>query len=146
VKRNNILEVTMTMQSAPQNFGFFHSIGEAWNRYRRRRAAVAELQGLGNAELQRMVHDAGLTFSDVLELAKCSADSAALLYRRLEQAGVDVRSIDAAAFRDMQRCCSFCESKEQCAHELDDKPKAASWPDYCPNKQTVEALGIAKCH
>jgi uncharacterized protein YjiS (DUF1127 family) len=136
----------MTIQSAPQKTGFFHSIGLAWNRYRSRRAAVAELQALGNTELERMVHDAGLTFGDLLELTRRSADSAALLYRRLEQAGVDVRSIDSATLRDMQRCCSFCESKTQCAHELDDKPKAASWPDYCPNKQTVEALGIAKCH
>lgn len=136
----------MAVQSAPQSSGLFHSIGEAWNRYRRRRAAVAELQALGSAELERLVHDAGLSFNDVLELAKCSADSAALLYRRLEQAGVDFRSINSATLRDMQRCCSFCESKGQCAHELDDKSKAASWPDYCPNKQTVEALGIAKCH
>ena len=82
----------MTIQSAPQNTGFFHSIGEAWSRYRRRRAAVAELQALGNSELERMVHDAGLTFGDLVELTKRSADSAALLYRRLEQAGVDVRS------------------------------------------------------
>lgn len=136
----------MTTQSDPQSSGLFRSIGEAWNRYRKRRAAVAELQALGSAELERMVHDAGLSFCDLLELTKCSADSAALLYRRLERAGVDVRSIDAATLRDMQRCCSFCDSKGQCAHELDDKPKAASWPDYCPNRQTVEALGIAKCH
>jgi len=136
----------MTVQSAPQNPGFFQSIGEAWSRFRRRRAAVAELQALGGTELERMVQDAGLTFSDLLELTKQSADSAALLYRRLEQAGVEVRSIDPAVFRDMQRCCSFCDSKEKCAHELDDKPKAANWPDYCPNRMTIDALGIAKCH
>jgi hypothetical protein len=136
----------MTVQSVPQSAGFFHSIGEAWSRFRKRRAAVAELQALGGAELERMVHDAGLTFSDVLELTKQSADSAALLYRRLEQAGVAVRSIDPAVFRDMQRCCSFCDSKTQCTHDLEDKPKAASWPDYCPNRTTIDALGIAKCH
>jgi len=136
----------MTIQSIPQKSGFFHAIGETWSRYRRRRAAIAELQALGNAELERMVQDAGLTFGDVLELTKRSGDSAALLYRRLEQAGVDFRSIDSAVLRDMQRCCSFCESKEQCTHELEDKPKAANWPDYCPNRMTIEALGIAKCH
>jgi hypothetical protein len=129
-----------------ESSGFFHSIGEAWNRYRRRRAAIAELQALGNAELERMVHDAGLTFGDVLELARQSGDSAALLYRRLEQAGIDFRTIDMAVLRDMQRCCSFCDSKVQCEHELEDKPKAANWPEYCPNRMTIEALGAAKCH
>jgi len=136
----------MTIQSVPQNFGFFRSIGEAWRRYRRRRAAIAELQTLGRAELEHIVRDAGLTFGDVLELAKKSGDSADLLSRRIKQAGVELRSIDSAVLQDMQRCCSFCESKTRCAHELEDKPKAASWPDYCPNKLTIEALGFAKCH
>ncbi|HWV51056.1 DUF6455 family protein [Pseudorhodoplanes sp.] len=136
----------MTTQSVPQNLGFFRSIGDAWSRYRRRRAAVAELQAIGNAELERIVQDAGLTFGDVLELAKTSGESAALLYRRLEQAGIEPRSLDSAILRDMQRCCSFCTSKSQCAHELEDTPKAASWPDYCPNQFTIEALGAAKCH
>jgi uncharacterized protein YjiS (DUF1127 family) len=136
----------MTIQPVPQNSGLFRAIGEAWSRYRKRRAAVAELQSLGNTELERIVHDAGLSFSDVLELTKQSGDSAALLYRRLEQAGVDFRSIDTTVLRDMQRCCSFCESKGQCVHDLEDKTKAASWPDYCPNRATIEALGIAKCH
>ena len=136
----------MTTQSVSRNSGFFHSIGEAWTRYWRRRAAVAELQALGTTELERMVQDAGLTFGDVLELAKQSGDAASLLYRRLEQAGIDFRAIDSAVLRDMQRCCSFCDSKPQCAHELEDKPKAASWPQYCPNRLTIEALGAAKCH
>jgi uncharacterized protein YjiS (DUF1127 family) len=137
---------TQTTRSVPQISGLFHSISQAWDRYRKRRAAVAELQALGSAELERMVQDAGLTFGDVLELAKQSGDSAALLYRRLEQAGIDFRSVDSATLRDMQRCCSLCDSKAQCAHELEDHPKVANWPDYCPNRLTIEALGAAKCH
>lgn len=129
-----------------ENSGFFHSITSAWNRYRKRRAAMAELQSLNGADLERMVQDAGLSFGDLVALAKQSGDSAALLYRRLEQSGIDSRTIDAAILRDMQRCCSFCESKAQCAHELEDKPKVASWPEYCPNKLTIEVLGAPKCH
>ena len=136
----------MTIQPGAQNSGFFQTIGHAWKRYRQRRLAMAELQALGTAELERMVQDAGLTFGDVLELAKRSGDSASLLYRRLEQAGIDFRAVDSAALRDMQRCCSYCDSKAQCAHELEDAPKAASWPQYCPNRLTIEALGSAKCH
>ncbi len=136
----------MTIQSASQSFGLFRSIGEAWNRYRKRRAAIAELQALGEGELGRMVRDAGLSFGEVQELAKQSGDAASLLYRRLEQAKVDARSIDSAVMRDMQRCCTLCDSKAKCAHELEDQPKAASWPAYCPNQLTIEALGAAKCH
>jgi hypothetical protein len=136
----------MATQSFAGNAGFFHAISEVWSNYRKRRAAVAELQALGNAELERIVRDAGLTFGDLLELAKQSGDSAALLYRRLEQAGIDSGKVETAVLRDMQRCCSLCDSKVQCAHELEDKPKVASWPDYCPNRQTIEALSPAKCH
>lgn len=136
----------MSTQPVAGNAGFFHSISQAWSNYRKRRAAMAELQGLGSAELERIVQDAGLTFGDLLALAKQSGDSAELLYRRLEQAGIDFRNLDTAVLRDMQRCCTFCDSKTQCAHELEDKPKVASWPDYCPNRQTLEALGQAKCH
>jgi uncharacterized protein YjiS (DUF1127 family) len=136
----------MTTPSARQHSGFFRSIGDAWTRYRRRRAAVAELQLLSGAELERMVQDAGLTFGDVLELAKQSGDSASLLYRRLELAGIDFQAIDTAVLRDMQRCCSLCDSKSQCARELESKPKVASWPDYCPNQLTLESFGAAKCH
>ena len=126
--------------------GILHSLADAWARYRKRRAAVAELQALGHNELERMVQDAGVTFSDLLLLTRQNGDSASLLYRRLENAGIDFRKLDQAVMRDMQRCCTLCESKSQCAHELEDHPKAANWPDYCPNRQTLEALGAAKCH
>lgn len=136
----------MTTQSVPQTSRLFRSIGQAWDRYRKRRAAIAELQALGGAELNRMVRDGGLSSGDALELAKQSGDAAALLYRRLDQAGIDSGAIDSAVMRDMQRCCTFCDSKAKCAHELEDRPSAATWPDYCPNQLTIEALDTAKCH
>jgi hypothetical protein len=126
--------------------GILHSLQEAWARYRKRRAAISELQALGHTELERMVQDAGITFSDLVSLAKQGGDSAALLYRRLELAGIDFRALDQAVLRDLQRCCTLCESKGVCAHDLADRPKAANWPDYCPNRHTIEALGSAKCH
>ncbi len=135
----------MATQSAMQS-GIFSSLSQAWTRYRKRRAAMAELHAIGDVELERIVHDAGLTFGDLLELAKTSGESAELLYRRLAQAGIDVKEVDPMVLRDMQRCCSLCEKKSQCAHEIEDKPKAASWPEYCPNHQTIEASGLMKCH
>ena len=133
-------------QSLSRSSGILNSLTDAWTRYRKRRAAVLELQALGHIELERMVQDAGVTFGELLALAKQNGDSAQLLYRRLEQAGIDFKAVEPAVLRDMQRCCTLCESKTQCAHEMEDHPKAASWPQYCPNRQTIEALGSAKCH
>ena len=137
---------TQSVSQSSQKAGILSSLSQAWTRYRKRRAAMAELQALDNAELERIVRDAGLTFSDLVGLAKQSGDAAALLYRRLEEAGIDFKSIDPDVLRDMQRCCSICDSKAQCAHELEDKPKVAGWPEYCPNRQTIDALGLMKCH
>ena len=45
-----------------------------------------------------------------------------------------------AVMRDLQRCCSQCGDKALCEHELEDHPKSTSWPKYCPNEQTIDAL------
>lgn len=126
--------------------GILNSLHEAWTRYRRRRTAVSELQALNHHELERMVQDAGVTFSDLLALTRQNSDLASLLYRRMEQAGIDPKKLDSAVLRDMQRCCTLCESKTQCSHDLKDRTKAANWPEYCPNHHTIDALGDAKRH
>jgi hypothetical protein len=126
--------------------GILSSLSDAWKRYRKRRAAIAELQTIGHTELERMVLDAGVTYGDLLALARQGPNSASLLYQRLERAGIDVRAIETGVLRDLQRCCTLCESKGRCQHDLDEHPKQASWPSYCPNRPTIEALGNLKCH
>ena len=133
-------------QSLSRSFGILNSLTDAWTRYRKRRAAVAELQALGHNELERMVQDAGVTFGDLLALARQNGDSAQLLYRRLEQAGIDFKASSPP-------CCATCSAAARCARASRNArmrskiiPKAASWPHYCPNRQTIEALGSAKCH
>ena len=146
--QNNLggLEMLNTSsQAAPKSAGMLHSIQVAWSRYWQRRNALAELQSLGHGELERMVQDAGVTFGDLLNLAKHNGDSAALLYRRLEQAGIDLKNVEPMVLRDMQRCCTLCDSKGECAHDMESKAKAAAWPEYCPNRATIEALEPARC-
>lgn len=114
---------------------------ERWSKFRRRRARINELRDLDCGDMRRLVQDTGLSFEELVDLAKTEGDAAALLYRRMSEMGLDAKKIDATIMRDMQRCCSLCDSKELCQHEIDDKPKAAAWPSYCPNKDTLEALG-----
>jgi len=116
------------------------ALAEGWSRYRRRRARIDELRALDCGDMRRLMQDTGLSFAELVALAKTDGDAAELLYRRMSTMGLDTKSIDIAVLRDMQRCCSECNSKVLCAHELEDQPKAATWPSYCPNKQTLEAL------
>jgi hypothetical protein len=139
------MEVAMTELSVRKS-GLFQSIADAFGRFQKRRARRAELDAMGPDESERIAHDVGLSQADLLNLTSQDEDSAELMEHRLADSGIDIRSIDPALVRDMQRCCSQCDSKELCAHELEDKPKAASWPSYCPNGQTIAALTAMKCH
>lgn len=118
-----------------------NAISDRWSKYRQRRARINELRALDCGDMRRLAQDTGLSFRELVDLAKAEGDAATLLYRRMGEMGLDARKVDAVVMRDMQRCCSLCENKVLCAHELEDRPKQASWPSYCPNKDTLEALG-----
>ena len=103
-------------------------------------AAVNELADCDSATIARMAQDLGISAADLRVLASQDKTAADLLNRRLETLRLDPTSVDPALMRDLQRCCSNCDSKPLCAHELEDKPKGASWPKYCPNEDTIAAL------
>ncbi|MDT3684373.1 MAG: DUF6455 family protein [Pseudorhodoplanes sp.] len=126
--------------------GLFQSIVEAFQRFQKRQTKRAEIAALGTVETKLVAQDVGLTESDLVALTAEDEDSASLMERRLADCGVDIKSVNPILLRDMQRCCSQCNSKRRCAYELDKKPKAAAWPSYCPNEQTMAALAAAKCH
>ncbi len=46
------------------------SLSQAWTALSQRRAAMAELPGARQCRIERIVRDAGLTFSDLVGLAK----------------------------------------------------------------------------
>lgn len=126
--------------------GFLEAIRRNFSRYWQRRAGLDELGAIDVGELNRIAQDAGLNVADLIVVAKCGANSADMLERRLAELGIDPDRIDAVVLRDLQRCCSICESKAQCGHELEDKPKSAAWPKYCPNRDTLDSLTTMKCH
>lgn len=136
----------MAMMATTSGTGLLHSVASAFRRFRERRARLIDLDALGLEEGSRVAQDAGLGYADLVALTHYDEHSADLMERRLVQQGIDPETVEPAVLRDMQRCCSQCTSKELCAHELDSGVKAASWPDYCPNEQTIAALTAAKRH
>ena len=122
--------------------GLMDRIGRAWQRMLRRRAEQSELEGCGCAEIERMAHDLGVTGEELRALAGHDAE---LLWRRMEALNLDPSKVDPALLRDLERTCSACESGRQCEHDLDTRPQAANWPEYCPNSATLEALKANKC-
>ena len=119
---------------------------EAARAFWQKRAAVNELANCDALEVARIAQDLGISPDDLRVLASRDKTAANLLDRRLEALRLDPTSIDPALMRDLQRCCSSCDSKQLCAHELEDQPKAASWPKYCPNEETIASLTTKPTH
>jgi len=113
---------------------------EASKNWVRRRISINEVATLDSELLSRIAHELGISASELRVLANHDKNAADLLYRRMEQLQLDRNHVDIAVLRDLQRCCSNCDLKQLCAHELEDKPKGACWPKYCPNEQTLVAL------
>jgi Family of unknown function (DUF6455) len=131
------------MQRKPRSHALVELINrfiEAVKVFWQKRAAVDELAYCDAAELARIGQDLGISAADLRVLATRDKKAADLLKRRLETLRIDPTSVDPAVMRDLQRCCSICDSKPLCVHELEDKPKGASWPKYCPNEQTIADL------
>jgi uncharacterized protein DUF6455 len=132
-----VMQIGALEQSVLKLIRVFTEAGKA---FQARRAAVNELANCSESELARVAQDLGISAADLRVLASRDKTAADLLYRRLGSLQLDPTSIDPILMRDLQRCCSNCDSKQLCAHELEDKPKGASWPKYCPNEQTIAAL------
>jgi uncharacterized protein DUF6455 len=111
-----------------------------WKNIWEKRAAINELAKLDPSEVTRIAEDLGISTSDLRFLAASGSGTTHLLEHRLQALGVDATGVEPAVMRDLQLLCARCNSKQHCAHELEDKPVAARWPKYCPNEQTIGAI------
>ena len=117
---------------------------DAWQKWRERRARLDEFDQCDAAEMHRIAGELGTSIAELRVLIGRGEHAADLLRRRLHSLAVDPATIEPAVIRDLQRCCAQCGDKTLCVHELEDRPKAASWPKYCPNEQTIGALVAEK--
>jgi len=120
--------------------GLVGSVVKKWNNFWEIRAAQQELAECDAWEVGRIAADLGVSADELRSLAASDKGAADLLRRRLRQLRIDPKHVDPAVMRDLQLHCTQCQSKALCAHELDDAPVAASWPKYCPNELTIEAV------
>ena len=104
-----------------------------------------------------LYEDMGLSDADfgavanLRALARRGPDEATLLPRRMAVLGLEpeeVARLEPRVFRTLYWRCTSCESQGRCAWDLaDDFPvsappdRAHDWQDYCPNAETLVALG-----
>jgi hypothetical protein len=116
-------------------------LGNLWAEWRQRRAAMAELAGCPQDEVNRMASELGLSAGELRELVRQGPSGADLLTRRLRALGIDCADpVLLEIKKDLQRCCSFCDSKRECARDLNTDPQSPAWTGYCPNEAALSAL------
>ncbi len=113
---------------------------DLWKDWNERRARLAEFDCADPTEMARVATDLGTSVKELRGLVGRGAKAADLLARRMHSLNLDPSKVEPAVMRDLQRCCANCSSKTLCAHELEDRPKEARWPKYCPNELTIGAL------
>jgi hypothetical protein len=112
------------------------------NWLKRRQAHQHSLDGLPNAEVQKIAHDMGLSTADLRALDRL-ADQPLLLPRLLEALHIDPEAVarsEPMVYRDLQRVCAMCDSKKRCARDLKEGTAAVHFEDYCPNTLTLKTL------
>jgi len=118
----------------------WHQLVDTAVAWRRRRASVKEIEKMDTQDVRCIARDLGISPVEIRTLTAKGENAADLLVRRMKTIGLEPGQVDVAVMRDLQRCCSICTQKGLCIHELEDKPRGATWPKYCPNEQTLTAL------
>ena len=127
--------------------GFGRLLAHWWRSWNGRRRAMADLDGCGPAEMERIARDIGVSRADLSILAGKWPDAADLLYWRMNEIKLDrmeITQADAQVMRDLQRVCTVCGSKRRCEHALANNPSDPAWQKYCPNATTLLALAAER--
>ena len=121
---------------------------QSWRRWIARRAdQLLETARLGSDNLEYLTHDLKAADSDLCTVAGGHGDD--LLRRHMLALDLDSYESalsDPALLRHLQRCCSLCESREDCASDLARASTDRAWQgrddwrDYCENALVLEML------
>jgi hypothetical protein len=113
---------------------------------KRAREAVSRWGEMSRLDAQQtggIARDLNLSVSDFHAFAMMPSDSPDSLGERLEHIGWSERALAASqadVLRDLQRVCGLCSVKARCVDDLR-RERRASPAKYCPNEQTLRALG-----
>ena len=108
---------------------------------------LLEAARLGSDKVEYLTHGREGSNADLCRVAGRHVDD--LLRRRMLSVELDPYELalsDPALLRHLQRCCSLCESREDCASDLARASTEGAWQgrddwrDYCENALVLEML------
>ncbi len=101
-----------------------------------------ELETLDPQQVGEIARDMGVSPDDLYRLDR-SGEQSTLMPKRLAHEGISPAVIQAewpSVWKDLQRVCTLCGSKDVCRNELELAPDAQDWRRYCPNEGTIRSL------
>jgi hypothetical protein len=103
-----------------------------------------ELRGFDRAEFEQIARDLNLSPTELHLLSIGDSSSRDLLEKRLTEFDLTselVKKLHPEVLRDLQRVCGICIAKARCARDFAQAKPVPDRSGYCPNTQTLEALG-----
>jgi hypothetical protein len=116
------------------------ALGRWWSDWNAARAYHA----LGSDLKESLARDAGIPLDMLSRIAsrgKSAGQELPRLLRALDLQPGDVRQRHPDVVRDMQAVCSTCAVVRRCRRDLARQVSRATFQTYCPNAQTIAALG-----
>ena len=114
-----------------------------WLNHRRE---LDELARLSPAEIGRVAGDLQISPADLTELVSRGPHAADELTKLLDALGIDATHLERAeptTLHDMERVCTLCHHKRECAHDLAAGTASGRYQRYCPNAASIAGLGEA---
>lgn len=133
----------MTSTPGQKHWPLIGAISKWWSDWTKRRSANLELSCYAEGEIERTAKELGMSTAEIHKLVRLGPDAADLLLRRMSALDLDKKEVsrtEPRTFQDLQRVCSFCESRRRCVRDLDRNSADPQWQDYCPNAETLKAL------
>ena len=115
---------------------FFHD-------WQHRKALQREFQALGDAEGERVLHDCGMSRSELWSSLDNNLPSEDLLEPAMLSMGFDPLAIKTKHpdwSRDLARACMTCRHRLRCRDDLSAKRFAASHRSYCVNSHSFSEI------
>lgn len=136
------------MTPETRQYPVVEAIIDRFARWLKHRREIAGSCNCNSEEYARIAHDLNLSTAELNTLVRRGAHASDKLARMMHALHIDpeaIRRLEPMVMRDLERVCTLCAHKRECAHELDAGKAAEDYAEFCPNADTLGAL-VKKPH
>jgi len=135
------------MVSLPSGIGNWPPIANIsrWWRNQAETNSASSEQAAGKDDFDSLPELTKTSMMETLTATDYRPEEANLLLRRMIVLDLDCNEVartEPQMFQDLQMTCVRCDSRPQCASDLEHNPDDLAWHDYCPNVAQLKMLNV----